>query len=221
MNSLSGWGSMLLALKPSINCSCSTSANGLNCNVLAYPSIINGITVNTSTLVNTTFSNTSYWSSTCSITSGYGSYKLNPNSLQNSASLTYTFSSPVNDIIITGSGMESMYSPAESYTFSVNNGTLNSQLGLNCAVIQSGNTYTANISTGQAGFFVKLHSSIPYTSITINGVGNELNNGATFSICFVSSDTTQYCKGKVTRQGEEPIATTRFNKAKEKFNDGT
>ena len=34
--------------------------------------------------------------------------------------------------------------------------------------------------------------------------------GATFSVCFVSSDLTQYCKRKFTRQGKEPIATNRF-----------
>jgi hypothetical protein len=46
-------------------------------------------------------------------------------------------------------------------------------------------------------------------------------NGKAFAVLLVSKDTTQYCYGKFTRRGKEPKATTDFEAAKNKFQEGT
>lgn len=92
-----------------------------------------------------------------------------------SGSYTVTFSEPVNDIAIYGSGQNA----GETFTFSVNNGTLTTSLmpGVGCNAILTGNT-VGNSSVGSFGAIVA--SSASYTSITITFPGG--GGGTLFSI---------------------------------------
>ena len=45
--------------------------------------------------------------------------------------------------------------------------------------------------------------------------------GTTFAVLFVPEDTTKYCKGKFTRRGKGAKGTASFDKAMERFLDGT
>jgi hypothetical protein len=103
-----------------------------------------------------------------------------------SGTYTLTFSLPVNNIQILGSGQNSN----ETFTFSVNNGTLTTSLipGIGCNATLTGNT-VGNSSIGSFG--ATLASTSDYTSLSITFPGG--GGGTLFSVIessVVSGATT-------------------------------
>jgi hypothetical protein len=151
--------------------------------IYSFPTTINGVTITASTTGNATLGTSVIFSGTC-VTLNSGSIRMLSSTGTSTGSVTLTFDKVVNNIIIKFNAASGSVSPAESYTFSVNNGTLTTASTTNCGLTISGNTYTGllnSIITGDG--IVQLTSTVPYSSITISGSGSPSNNGSLFAIC--------------------------------------
>jgi type IX secretion system substrate protein len=104
---------------------------------------------------------------------------------------TITFSSPVNNITYVIGGSDSLVlndstTIVESFSFTVNAGTLNCTQQGTCLYTQYNNVFSANsnvnITPGKDNdAYIKLTSTVPYTSITVLGSGG--NGGSYMSLC--------------------------------------
>ncbi|WP_447641976.1 MULTISPECIES: T9SS type A sorting domain-containing protein [Chitinophagaceae] len=103
---------------------------------------------------------------------------------KNDGSVTYNFSQPVNDIVVVANGMGSGNLPPEAISYATNAGTVTASANLACFMQQSGtNTWTANGGNTNGTLVVTVHSSEPYTSLTVSDSGALSNNGALVWLC--------------------------------------
>ncbi len=157
-------------------CSCNT--------INAFPATVNGVTITEKSTGDVTM----YYSvlKHCDVTAGpiwlgqVGGF-----------SQTINFSSPVNNVeyVLNSSNI------GESFTFTVNNGILNTIQGCSsCPYTQSGNKFTTKSSINtdlrmeyyyiNSAGIITLSSTLPYTSITVTGPGG--GNGTLMGICLNS-----------------------------------
>jgi hypothetical protein len=103
---------------------------------------------------------------------------------------TLNFSSPVNNIIYILTASDCSSTSCESFSFTVNAGTLScTQSGSACLFQQSSNNFIADTSGGLSNdAYITLSSTMPYTSITVSGPGG--NNGSFMSLCANSVTIT-------------------------------
>src|SRR6218665_3549787 len=109
--------------------------------------------------------------SVCGVSNG-----LSPNSLVGGANFmtgqtgafqtVFTFSQPVNDIIVVASA----FNPGESCSFTSNGGAVSITANSSCLVTVSGNTITGSGGDGGGGTF-RLTSPTPFTTLTWSGPG--------------------------------------------------
>lgn len=148
------------------------------------PTTINGVTVTPTLSGNATTYTTAY--TDCGSSTHIGAAWLNNNtSTANTGTVTYTFSKPVNNVVARFNASSFVSIPAEVITISTNNGgTVTTIPIILCNVTKSSNSYTATGTSG--GAELTITSTIPYTSLTINDVGNNQNNGSLVELCASS-----------------------------------
>lgn len=160
--------------------------------VSIFPAGVNGVTV-TQTYTGDVVYGISY--TICSV--GAGPTFLGPNA--SSFIQKLSFSVPVNNILYILNASDSCGSNIESFSFSVDNGTLMAtQAGTSCPYNQIGNTFVANTygPPGNAAY-ITLSSSQPYNTITISGPGG--CNGSYMALCSSSIGIESYSvKGQLS-----------------------
>ncbi|WP_183148005.1 T9SS type A sorting domain-containing protein [Chryseobacterium nematophagum] len=90
--------------------------------------------------------------------------------------ISFTFDKPVNDLIFVIAEADGN----ENYIFNSNGGGVSISSDSSCGMLISGNGILTN---GGGGGYYKIHSSIPYTQLTVNGARG---NGSLLGICFTS-----------------------------------
>jgi hypothetical protein len=193
-----------------VSCTPSPTCDGVT--VTSFPATVNGINITASATGN--YTNTiAYTAPFCtgSIQFNANGYLLLSSGTATAATLTYTFSKPVNDIVVLIDGAHASTAPGESYTFTTNTGTLTTTSGVSCFMTKTGNNYKAtNGNRGSA--MVQLHSTSDFTSITINGTGSPANSGSVFALCSASivtcnAGTTAPTLSATTKSNVCPAAT--------------
>lgn len=162
-----------------------------------FPAISGGITISQTYTGDVYYAGSGNTWSDCGVTSG--PMTLGGSVLTGSPfTQTLTFSSPVNNIVYVITAPDSTSYACETFTFSVDSGTLSCvQGGSSCPLSQSGNVLHAN-SVNTNGTYITLSSSLAYTSITVSGTGGA--NGTCMAICSSSvtsikdENTTDYSK---------------------------
>ncbi len=149
--------------------------------VSLFPANVNGVTVTqTYTGAVTYVCGTCTWTD-CGITAGptaLGSGALN------GAPFTQilTFSTPVNNIIYILSASDSTASNVETFTFTIDVGSLSLIQTTSCSFNQFANVLRANAYGGNGNAaYITLSSTVPYNSITISGNGG--NNSSYMALC--------------------------------------
>lgn len=115
-----------------------------------------------------------------------------PGNGQNNGAVTFNFSQPVNDIVVTtaASNSEEPGLP-EAVTFSTDSGIVTASANYSCHMTQFGNTWTAtNTTTHGGGLIVTVHSTTPYTSLTVTDTGSASQLGTVVGLCSNSISGT-------------------------------
>lgn len=98
-------------------------------------------------------------------------------------SVRYNFSEPVNNVVIFIWNLEADYTPAERAVITTNNGgTVTTSSSNMCYLTQSGNTFTAT-SQHVGAASITVHSTVPFTQLTVTGSGRQINNGMQIFLC--------------------------------------
>lgn len=169
-----------------------------------FPATISGVTITMTSLGNVG-NFPGIYTSGCGLPVGNTDMWILPAGGIDNGSVTLDFSCPVNNVVIFMNAASNVVLPVEEYIFSVNAGVLTSTVAAApfCELAQVGNTFTSIGGDGTA--IITLSSTSSYTSITIDGTGNNGNNGALFAICNSSivscavisaSNSGPYCEGE-------------------------
>ncbi len=201
------FGAILLSTINLVQAQCTIGNTYIPVNV---PTVVNGVTVSRTATGNidnqpSLLTQTNNCSNSRSIAAGtiYVLRTDNAAAQGNTATVTFTFDKPVNNVIIRSTQMHAEYSPAESMTITANNGTVSTTSIYTCLVAKSGNTYTStNPYMFQYGgdAVVQITSTQPYTSITISAssyVTASAGNGG-FYIDVCRDSITESCTAGTT-----------------------
>src|ERR1700756_8496 len=157
-----------------------------------FPDTLNGVTVTQTYTGSVTYSNTY---TLCNVVAGPTMLGIGFSSAP--FSQTLSFSAPVNNIIYALNGSDSTSYDVETFTFTVNAGSLTTTQNGGCLYTQVGNVFKANAKGANAnGAYITLNSTSPYTSLTVSGNGGA--NGSFMALCSgLSMGINQYYASQI------------------------